>query len=207
MPYALQSLFILLGPILFAASTYMVLGRIILAMGGDRLSVVPTRWLTKLFVVGDVLCFVIQAGGGGILSAAKSESTMNLGNNVILTGLIVQVVVFGFFIVCTTIYHYRALRLASPDVASMPWERLLMSLYAICSLIMLRNLYRIIEYGMGRGSYFQKNEWTLYTFDATLMSFVMVITVAWYHSSLRQIPFVADQEQLSEFSAEHKLAQ
>lgn len=63
MPYALQSLFILIAPSLFAASIYMILGRIIVLTDGDSRSIIPARRMTKIFVLGDVLAFFIQAGG------------------------------------------------------------------------------------------------------------------------------------------------
>lgn len=63
MPYIMQSLLLLLGPSFFAASIYMVLGRIIRLTGGERHSLIRPSWLTKIFVVGDVLSFFVQSGG------------------------------------------------------------------------------------------------------------------------------------------------
>ena len=62
-PYIAQSLLLLLGPSFFAASIYMILGRIIRLTGGESHSPIrPTR-LTKIFVLGDVLSFFVQSGG------------------------------------------------------------------------------------------------------------------------------------------------
>jgi hypothetical protein len=58
-----QSLLLLLAPALFAASIYMVLGRIILLTDGEAHSLIRARWLTKLFVMGDVLSFLGQSAG------------------------------------------------------------------------------------------------------------------------------------------------
>jgi RTA1 like protein len=63
MPYALQSLFILLAPSLFAASIYMILSRIMRVVDGDANSIIRATRLTKIFVTGDVLSFLIQSGG------------------------------------------------------------------------------------------------------------------------------------------------
>lgn len=63
MPYIIQSLLLLLGPSFFAASIYMVFGRIIRLTGGERHSMIRPSWLTKIFVVGDVLSFFVQSGG------------------------------------------------------------------------------------------------------------------------------------------------
>lgn len=63
MPYIIQNMYILLGPALFAASIYMILGRIILLTDGESHSLIKQRWLTKTFVIGDVICFCLQSGG------------------------------------------------------------------------------------------------------------------------------------------------
>lgn len=59
----MQTLFILLAPTLYAASIYMALGRIITSLKGEHLSYVPVRFMTKIFVMGDVLSFVLQGAG------------------------------------------------------------------------------------------------------------------------------------------------
>lgn len=62
-PYIAQSLMLLLAPAFFAASIYMILGRIIRLLNGASCSLVRPSWLTKIFVTGDVLSFFIQSGG------------------------------------------------------------------------------------------------------------------------------------------------
>jgi hypothetical protein len=62
-PYLVQTMFILLAPALFAASVYMSLGRIIEIVDGERHAIIGRRWLTKIFVIGDVICFLLLAGG------------------------------------------------------------------------------------------------------------------------------------------------
>ncbi|EHL02931.1 putative protein RTM1 [Glarea lozoyensis 74030] len=72
--FILQTLGILLAPILFAASVYMILGRLIRATGAESYALIRVNWITKIFVGGDILCFAIQAGGGGILAGADTKS-------------------------------------------------------------------------------------------------------------------------------------
>jgi hypothetical protein len=62
-PYIVQALTILVAPALVAATIYMILGRIILATDGETFSLVRKKWLTKIFVCGDVLSFFVLAGG------------------------------------------------------------------------------------------------------------------------------------------------
>jgi hypothetical protein len=62
-PYMLQSLTLLLGPTLLAASIYMTLGRLIRLLHADMYSLIRTTWLTKVFLFGDIFSFFIQSGG------------------------------------------------------------------------------------------------------------------------------------------------
>jgi hypothetical protein len=62
-PYIMQSTLLLVAPALFAASIYMELGRIILLVKGEKFAIIRVTWMTKIFVAGDVLSFLMQASG------------------------------------------------------------------------------------------------------------------------------------------------
>ncbi|KAM0244016.1 hypothetical protein ACHAP5_006680 [Fusarium lateritium] len=62
-PYIIQDILLLVAPPLFAASIYMELGRIVLMIEGEARILIPLRWLTKIFVIGDILSFILQGGG------------------------------------------------------------------------------------------------------------------------------------------------
>ncbi|KAJ5693607.1 hypothetical protein N7536_004019 [Penicillium majusculum] len=61
--YVIQTILILLAPPLYAASIYMVLGRLILHLRAESYSLVPLKWMTSIFVTGDVIAFLMQAAG------------------------------------------------------------------------------------------------------------------------------------------------
>lgn len=75
--YALQQLLILLAPILYAASIYMVLGRIITFLKGEHLSYVPVRLMTKIFVGGDILSFILQGAGKQLIAGTFNSRLLN----------------------------------------------------------------------------------------------------------------------------------
>jgi hypothetical protein len=62
-PLVVQTLFILIAPAFFTASIYIVFGRIIQLIDGERYSVVQKKLLVKMFVSTDALGFVLQAIG------------------------------------------------------------------------------------------------------------------------------------------------
>lgn len=63
LPYITQALLLLLGPSFYAASIYMILGRLIRFLEADQQSLVKTVWLTKLFLLGDIISIAAQAIG------------------------------------------------------------------------------------------------------------------------------------------------
>ena len=62
-PYIIQALLILIAPALMAATIYMILGYIILAIDGERHSMIREKFLTKIFVLGDIFSFMVQSTG------------------------------------------------------------------------------------------------------------------------------------------------
>ncbi|KAJ4982673.1 RTA1 domain-containing protein [Stagonosporopsis vannaccii] len=180
LPYIIQSLFILLAPILFAASVYMFLARIILATNTVHYSIIRITRITKIFVGGDILCFLIQAGGGGILAGSDNKSSSDLGKGVILAGLCLQMVIFAFFMVVAAVWQMRMRGSNEAASKSFNWLIYLNMLYIVSILITLRNLFRVIEYAMGSEGYLLANEWPIYAFDAALMVVVLAICDRWY---------------------------
>ena len=168
--YAIQSILILIAPALYSASVYMALSRPIRRLHAEHLSILLTKWLTKMFVLGDVLSFLIQAGGGGLASSAGNSSIdPKIPNYIILVGLFVQVIVFGLFIVATVIFHRRKSGEEKGTQArhhgSVNGKRIIIELYVISWMIMLQSIYRIVEYAMGMDSYFFQHEWPTYVLD------------------------------------------
>jgi hypothetical protein len=177
MPYVIQSTFILVAPALFAASVYMVLGRIIRSIDAESLSIVPVKWLTRIFVCGDVFSFLMQASGAGIMVKAGS---MKMGENIIIGGLFVQIVVFGLFAVTAAVFHIRVRRYqprATFDHGTQ-WRKLMTMLYIISAFIIVRSIFRVVEYIAGSEGYLLSHEWTLYVFDGLLM-FASVVVFVW----------------------------
>jgi hypothetical protein len=176
-PYAIQSLMLLLAPTLFAASIYMILARIVKLTDGEEHSVIRVKWLTPTFVTGDVLSFLVQSGGGGLMVKAKTQSKLDTAQNMITGGLGIQVVFFVFFMVVTILFHIRMRKAPSlrSQSLSVPWEQYIYVLYAASVLILIRSVFRIAEYVGGSDGVLLSKEMYLYIFDAALMFLVMIL--------------------------------
>ncbi|RHZ43561.1 RTA1 domain-containing protein [Aspergillus thermomutatus] len=181
--YSVQTILILLAPPLYAASIYMVLGRLIAYLRAERLSVVSVRWMTKIFVTGDVIAFVMQAAGGGTM-ASGTISSYNLGEHITIGGLCVQLVFFSIFVITCAVFHSRIRKFPTPEVTALAarlsqrtsrtWETVLVGLYAASILILVRSIFRLIEYAQGNDGYLISHEAFMYIFDSALMFLTMV---------------------------------
>ncbi|KAL4918376.1 RTA1 like protein-domain-containing protein [Aspergillus aurantiobrunneus] len=180
-PYIIQSVFILLGPVLFAASVYMFLARLMRSVGAEKYSLIRVEWLTKTFVAADIISFIVQGSGAGLMA---TDGMADTAKGIVIGGLMVQIVAFGFFIITSIAFEARMRR--APTSPEGCWQGHLYPLYAVSSLIMVRSVFRVIEYAMGQKGYLLSHEWTMYVFDAVLMSGVMVVWGWWHPGSIRQ---------------------
>ncbi|KAK4160836.1 RTA1 like protein-domain-containing protein [Cladorrhinum sp. PSN259] len=194
MPYIIQNTFLLLPPVLFAATVYMVLGRIIIHANGESYSLIKVKYMTFTFVMGDVLSFCVQGGGAGIMVRGDGSNAA-MGEKMIVGGLLIQIIVFGFFIVTAAVFHWRwyqqhgsvggpvaAYRSGESEegTTTEKWKKLMFMLYGVSALIMVRSLFRVAEFAMGQDGYLLANEWPLYVFDSVLMLGVMVAFYLWH---------------------------
>ena len=121
--------------------------------------------------------------GGGIMASGTIEA-VHTGEKIIIAGLVVQLLFFGFFIITGVIFHARMVQQPTSKVysQSLPWERQLYALYVASLLILVRCIFRLIEYAQGNDGYLISHEVFLYVFDAVLM-FATMVWMAWVHPS------------------------
>jgi hypothetical protein len=163
----------------------MVYSRVVRAVEGDRFSLVSPRWCTRIFVLGDWFCLNVQSTGGGLLANPKN---VKIGDGIIVGGLILQCIIFVGFMYCCIRFHrrFRSHLAMSGDRTDIPWEPVLNMLYGTSVIIMVRNIYRLVEYIMGKGSYLFANEWPVYVLDGVLMLIVMLAYFIWYPNQLQK---------------------
>ncbi|KAK2809551.1 hypothetical protein FQN49_008607, partial [Arthroderma sp. PD_2] len=113
---------------------------------------------------------------GGIMSSGKSSS-LSLGEKIIVVGLIIQILFFGFFTIVSFILHRRMN--THPTTASLSlgfsWRRHIYGLYAVSVLILVRSIFRVAEFAQGSNGVLLEHEVYLYVFDAALMFALMVM--------------------------------
>ncbi|RSL53145.1 hypothetical protein CEP54_010526 [Fusarium duplospermum] len=180
MPYVIQNTLILLAPVFFAASIYMTLGRLIRMTNGERHSIISLKWLTKIFVTGNVLSLFVQGGGAGMMAM---DDFAQMAEKIVIGGLLIQIIVFGLFIITVTMFHIRMHRdPVSKHAAAggFEWESTIWMLYIVSVLVMGRSIFRVAEFVMGNDGYLLSHEWPLYLFDALPMFAVMAVFWHWW---------------------------
>lgn len=174
----------------------MTLGRIINAVNGGHLCIIRPTWLTKVFVGGDIFSFMVQGGGGGMM-AGGDQSKVKLGQNMILGGLGIQLLMFGLFWLTAVLFHLKIRKNPTTESYTIDakWEQYLAMLYMVSALIMIRSIFRVAEYVMGNDGYLLMNEWPLYVFDATLM-FGVTVLFYWRHPGALTAAKIHDAERV-----------
>lgn len=175
-PYIGQSLFIILPPSLYAATIYMIYGRLVLFVQAPEASIImPTR-ITKIFVCGDVLSFLLQAGGGGMMA---QEGMAKMGQTIMLVGLFIQLLFFTLFLVISLVFWKRMRNspktLSIPQYSKYSWLALLKLLLCAAVIIILRCVFRILEFSQGHDGYLASHEVYMYLFDTAPMFAVQVM--------------------------------
>lgn len=177
--FVLQILLLLVAPIFLAATVYMSLARIVTAVDAEpRHSLIRPKWLAKIFVTFDVLCFLVQIAGAG-MQCTTSASMAKLGEKVTIVGLVLQILVTAYFVIAAATFH-RRINL-SPTVISghlnKQLVRNLQCIYTASMFILVRNIFRVAEFAEGFDGAVSKSEAYIYVFDATLMALVVWIFI------------------------------
>lgn len=136
---------------------------------GEAALLVRRSWLTKVFVGGDVLSFLLQAGGAGLLSS-RDVGMQDTGEKIVVGGLFVQIVFFGTFVLAGVLFQVRMSRRASGLARERPWRKHMLGLYAVSVLIFVRSIVRVVEFLQGYDGYLMVHQVFIYVFDALPMA-------------------------------------
>lgn len=119
--------------------------------------------------------------------AAGSISAMNTGANIVIGGLAIQLLFFGFFVIVSVVFHWRVKKnsreIPHSSEPNKKWESIMWALYAACFLILVRSIFRVAEFVEGNDGFIMKREYLLYIFDACLMALTGIVLVVIYPGS------------------------
>ncbi|KAJ1549240.1 hypothetical protein HK405_007230 [Cladochytrium tenue] len=175
--YAIQQVLIVIAPVLVAATQYIVLEKIMEHVD-PKLAPIRPSLVAKVFVGSDIVSFVVQGGGSGLM--VGSASMASTGTNVLLGGLGIQILSFSAFLIACFIYYHRA-SVASGDPSAVAyranpkWRLLFLMLAVGSAAVLTRSIYRVVEFAEGYLGPIATNETYLYVLDALLMALATVL--------------------------------
>lgn len=161
--------------------------RIARVLDSENLVINP-RLLTKLFVLIDITCFATQVAGA-IVSGSEDANEASQGKTIIIVGLVLQVIAFGFFAAWTAVFQMRMRKDDPPSMGpinKLIWQRYMYCLYSVSLLFIIRNITRIVEYNQGSDGEMLSSEAYLYVLDGCIMLAIVVIFFILHPGQLRR---------------------
>ncbi|KAH8909497.1 RTA1 like protein [Coniochaeta sp. PMI_546] len=203
--YIVQFCLIILAPVLMAGVIYLVFGRIVFHVVPAesrtiKLLWVPARWVTPIFVGFDIIALLTQVVGAVMLATTEltdpnAMTKLNRGKTIAMVGVILQLVAFGLFTIVAARFHFTSKRFTDDfkqRLQAVPgdkyvtiegnarkfnpdWRRLLYVVNISCAMILIRSIYREIDFAEGKTGYTQQYEYFPYVFDCIPIFIVVVL--------------------------------
>ncbi|KAJ7144110.1 RTA1 like protein-domain-containing protein [Mycena epipterygia] len=204
--YVIMDLFILLSPCLFLATDYVLLARLVATFDdevADRCLLIRSSRIVKLFVWSDVTTFLLQSSGGSLTANKNNASLANLGNKIILVGLILQAISFVLFSCVLVVFGWRvcyqfsgAWHVQKPRPFKVfsrqpidDWRILFYVMCITCVGITIRCIFRVSEFAGGYNGRISTHEGYFYLFDALPLWISMTLyCVVWPVRALNAHP-------------------
>ena len=175
---------LIISPAFFSAAIYLVLKHLVLCFGPEYSRVSP-RYYTWIFISCDIFTLVIQGAGGGVAATSKTNlSQQKIGNDLLMTGIVIQVVTLLVFATAVSDYFFRLyrstahLKMLSMDAqataSDLKFQVFIAGLLLAFSAIFTRCVYRIAEMAGGWRNTIQQDQTDFIVLDG-----VMVLTAAW----------------------------
>lgn len=107
---------------------------------------------------------------------SSGSNSVSTGQNVIIGGLFVQIIFFGFFLISALVFQRRLVCHPNGALADhLPWRKHIYALHTSSVLVLVRSVVRVAEYVQGTDGFLMSNEVFIYVFDGLLMFALMVI--------------------------------
>ncbi|KAF8461147.1 RTA1-domain-containing protein [Russula ochroleuca] len=184
-PFIIQILCLVVAPTPLVAANFILLGRIIRRLGPQYSRLTPRRYII-IFVSCDIISLVVQGLGAGVSSGTQtSQSQANLGAHIALGGIVFQLVTIIAYCALAaeflTRYTWdRPVRRLVPvpnevlrGTADKRLNRMLQAMLVVTIFILIRMIYRVVEFVSGWNGKVISTQWLFNVFDATMICLAM----------------------------------
>ncbi|KAI0778233.1 RTA1 like protein [Trametes elegans] len=194
-PYMAQIVTLIISPTPLIGALFITFGRMSARLG-QQYGRISSGLYSKIFLSADIFALVVQSAGGGIAATSDDKDTSRMGSNIMLAGVIFQLVSLSFFCVLFAEFMFRRIKDkplkrvtgngSSDDmtVFGKPLERPMMLLaIGLCIetvLLYIRAVYRTIELADGWDGKVIQTEYLFIVFDGTMV-FLTMATLNVFH--------------------------
>nr|OQO16234.1 hypothetical protein B0A51_17195 [Rachicladosporium sp. CCFEE 5018] len=185
--YSTMFVLLMVAPVWTNAYAYMAFGRMVYNFTHDAEVLGIRAWrFTLLFVILDVVAFLVQAGGASIASGDDLNNVMT-GLHVYMGGVGFQQLCLLCFLGAIVRFHQH-MRAQRPTQHRQKGLTLLYVEYAVVALISIRIIFRLAEYSSGIDAGIAKKEAYQYVLDSTMMLIALVLLNIWHPGRLMSGP-------------------
>jgi len=153
--YIVSLVALIIAPIFVALGNYLVCGSIVRYVG-VQYSLFRPAIIERFFVISDVASFLVQGIGASVFASATTnnspQSVFDTAQAILIAGFVIQLAALALFLVTCVYVDIRTRSHPSAAVCSGPWRRMFVALYVSVSAILVRSIYRTIEFEAGRGT-------------------------------------------------------
>ena len=178
--YVAMQCLLIIPPSFLALVQYITLGKVVGLVGRrfpDRKLFVKPKLVIWLFFALEITALACQGAGAGLSVSTKGVSNLNSGRVLLLLGLVALVVLIISYLI-TAIYVSRSPQYAIKSSPSM--QKLFPVLYVCTSLLLIRNIFRLVEFGQGFNGAIAAQEKYFYGFDALMIILILVINTVFH---------------------------
>ncbi|KAI9732212.1 MAG: hypothetical protein M1834_004309 [Cirrosporium novae-zelandiae] len=153
--FEMQICCLTIAPAFMSAALYLTLKHLVIAFG-EEYSFIKARLYTWIFISCDLLSLCLQGAGGGIAASADTQSASDIGTDIMLTGIIWQVITLFAFAALSIAYYLPVRRhrheldeSAKALLSDRKFKLFISSLIVAYITIFVRCVYRIAEMAGG----------------------------------------------------------
>ncbi|EIW64627.1 RTA1 like protein [Trametes versicolor FP-101664 SS1] len=194
--YLIQTVTLIIAPTPLIGALFITFGRLSARLGQEYSRLSP-RLYSRIFFTCDFVALLVQAGGGGIAASTSNIKTSEMGSNIMLGGIIFQLISLSVFCVLVAEYLVRRFKdrplgkatmndstLTLTDTLRGPVEKpmrlLALGLCMEALFLYIRGIYRTVELADGWNGKVIQTQSLFIVFDG-VMVFLTMFTLNVFH--------------------------
>ena len=177
--FEMQICCLIIAPAFIAAGIYLTLKHIVIELGSS-FSVLQPKFYTWIFISCDILSLILQGAGGGTAASADTGSSLqNVGTDLMITGIVWQVITLLVFGILVSIYVLRTSKntlapSAHQLLSTLRFKLFLGSLVIAYITVFTRCVYRIAELAPGWKNPIMQSEAEFIVLDGVMVAIATI---------------------------------